>query len=180
MVWPFSSSEDTKASDGDPLRDLDPGLREFLKSQSPVKYEPESYSGEATSAQPVAVPPIQQQSQTLQEEPPADPSHAKSLFKDGRYDHLWKTYKPLAEVEAASKSDQEKLMDVLAGYKDKTAAVKKGAMENCAEEDWNLKDCFSNGSWSKRMVMCRDETRSLQRCIVMQAVSASAIDLSLD
>lgn len=161
----FGTNNPSSKSSNDPLRDLDPSLREFLEKESPVKYEttpppppppPESspasqFSPDASTTDPPLVPP-------------------ESLFQDGRYAHLWKTYKPRQEVENAYKSDQEKLMDLLEGYQSRKARIGKAALENCAEEQAAMSDCYRNGSWQSKMTMCRAENKAFERCYTMQAV----------
>ncbi|KAI4188387.1 MAG: hypothetical protein L6R41_002170 [Letrouitia leprolyta] len=160
----FGTNNPSSKSSNDPLRDLDPSLREFLEKESPVKYEttpppppppPESspasqFSPDASTTDPPLVPP-------------------ESLFQDGRYAHLWKTYKPRQEVENAYKSDQEKLMDLLEGYQSRKARIGKAALENCAEEQAAMSDCYRNGSWQSKMTMCRAENKAFERCYTMQA-----------
>ncbi|KAF4634195.1 hypothetical protein G7Y89_g3904 [Cudoniella acicularis] len=58
----------------------------------------------------------------------------ESLFKDGRYAHLWKTYESKESVENVNKSDQEKIADVLEGYKYRKAEIRRATLENCANE----------------------------------------------
>jgi hypothetical protein len=94
----------------------------------------------------------------------------ESLYKDGRYAHLWKTYKPYAAIEAETKSDHEKLMDVLDAFKERKAQIGKAALENCALEqlDWN--NCMKSGDWTSRLTMCRAEVKKFERCYMMQSV----------
>ena len=94
----------------------------------------------------------------------------ESLYPDGRYAHLWTSYKPLSVIEAESKSDQEKLLDVLEGYKDRKAQIGRAAVENCVEEQMTLNDCWDKGRWTDRMTMCRKENRAFERCYIMQSV----------
>lgn len=96
------------------------------------------------------------------------PLPRESLYQDGRYAHLWKQYRPQNELEAAGKSDNEKLLDVIGAFRDVQASVGRAALENCADEQFNLHDCFRNGGWSARMTMCKAENRSLARCVDMQ------------
>jgi hypothetical protein len=161
--WGSSSNDDKKpassSSSSDPLRDLDPGLRDFLKKESPIKYTTDS-------AQPPATPSAQPSEATPPPEAPAPA--APTLFADGRYAHLWKTYTPQSDVEAASKSDAEKIADVLEGYKYRKAEIGRAALENCALEQWEVNECFTNGGVRSRLTMCRTESRSLERCVEMQ------------
>lgn len=148
----------------DPLKNLDPKLRDFLQKESPVKFEPGKETNDAT-------PP---KGPTPASEPaPADPdaaAHARSLYKDGRYSHLWKTYQPLEDVEAATKSSQEKLADVLDGYKERKTQIGKAALENCALQQEEWRRCMTHGSWGDIMTMCKDQVRKFERCYTMQSV----------
>lgn len=161
-------------SNDDPLRSLDPTLRDFLDKESPSEYEtsappppsppPAASSQPAQSTAPDTLTDAQEQSAPRPSVPP------ESLFPDGRYAHLWSTYKPRGEVENALKSDQEKLTDLLDGYKSRKARMEKAAMENCALEQQAMSDCYRKGSWKDKMTMCRAENRAFERCYTMQAV----------
>lgn len=147
----------------DPLTKLDPKLREFLENESPVKY-----SRKVDVTEPAPTRP--EQAITASEEKPAAVP-AASLYQDGRYAHLWKNYKPLAQVEEEGSSDHDKLMNVLDGYKERKAAISKAAMENCAlqQEEWI--NCMKYGDWSDQLQMCRHQVRRYERCYTMQSVS---------
>ncbi|KAK0656751.1 hypothetical protein B0T16DRAFT_318020 [Cercophora newfieldiana] len=156
----------SSSSESDPLRKLDPKLREFLQKESPVKYttaQDEQHEIRPTSAQPQ---PKQPQQPQPQDAPPVVPP--QSLYQDGRYAHLWKGYKPLSAVEAETKSDHEKLMDVLEGFKERKAKIGKAALENCADEQVDWSGCMKEGDWSKRMGMCREEVQKFERCYQTQ------------
>ena len=162
MGWLWGSK---KPSDSDPLRDLDPSLRDFLSKESPVKYTP---------APPPAPP--QETTTTTTETTSSITADTKptvppeSLYSDGRFAHLWSSYKPLSVVEAETKSDQEKLQDIFEGYKDRKAAIGRAAVENCVLEQMAVNDCFDKGRWADRMTMCRAENRVFQRCYTTQSV----------
>ena len=172
MGWFWGKPDPPKSSDGDPLRDLDPSLRDFLTKESPVKY---------TTPAPPPPPPAPPQgtpppSTTTGED--ADPTKKpvvppESLYPDGRYAHLWATYKPLSAIEAESKSDQEKLLDIFEGYKDRRAQIGRAAVENCVEEQMAVSDCYEKGRWRDKMTMCRDESRTFNRCYIMQSVRSA-------
>jgi hypothetical protein len=169
--WGSSDSNDDKNSQ-DPLRNLDPSLRDFLAKESPVKYGSSNPPAAPKSA-PAPTPSTESrytapQPSTQEGTGPKVP--AKSLYKDGRYADLWKTYQSQAEAEAESKSDAEKIADVLEGYKYRKAEIGRAALENCALEQWQVNDCFRNGGWASRLTMCRTENRELERCYLMQAV----------
>ena len=179
--WGSSGSDDGNNSK-DPLRDLDPSLRDFLAKESPVKYtssNPSATPQPAVATEPARVPNTQSQTSSS---PSAEDAESKapsqSLYKDGRYAHLWKTYQSQSDVEASAKSDQEKINDVLEGYKYRKAEIGRAALENCALEQWEVNDCFRNGSWQSRLTMCRAENRELERCYLMQAVCLSHDDWS--
>lgn len=158
----------------DPLQDFDPKVREFLRKESPVTYgsskpnqdgqDQQSTSGESSPATTSTDQPAKEglASKTVPKE---------SLYQDGRYAHLWKTYKPLGEIESETKSDHEKLQDVLDSFKSRKAAIGQAALENCSEEqlDWN--NCMKSGSLKARMTMCSEEVRKFERCYNMQSVS---------
>ncbi len=159
----------------DPLKDLDPGLKEFLRKEAPKQYTPgSSKADEAQSYRAqvgIADPSQDQRNRDAPEavSPEDRPLPKESLFQDGRYKHIWKNYRPQGEAEEAGKSDQEKLMDIVSGYKERQAQIGRTAMESCSNEQFAVHECFRSGSWSARMTMCRAENRQLERCIVMQS-----------
>lgn len=192
----------------DPLQDLDPKAREFLKKESPLKYDSSSNSssqsqdgthhtprGVAAAAAATTQAQAQSQSQAeatkaaaaatkgttaaavaaaaAEKSPGQDAGAvpAESLYQDGRYAHLWKTYRPLAEVENETKTDTEKLQDVLEAFKARKAAIGTAALENCADEQMDWSNCMRGGSLRARMTMCSDEVRKFERCFNMQSVS---------
>lgn len=163
----------------DPLQDFDPKVREFLRKESPVKYDASKPKQDGQGQQPIAggsgaAPTPGVQAAPGDSAPSSVPK--ESLYQDGRYAHLWKTYKPLGEVESETKSDHEKLQDVLDSFKSRKAAIGQAALENCSEEqlDWN--NCMKSGSLKARMTMCRDEVRRFERCYNMQSVSSFCPD----
>ena len=181
--WDSESSKGTDGSSGDAYSKLDPTLRDFLDKESPLKYEdaqPKPQRRPSTTSSGAApstyraqlgldVPGVNQENQNAipREDRPAVPP--ESLFQDGRYAHLWKNYRPQAEIEAASRTDQDKLADVVEAYRDRKAAIGRAAIENCVVEQMEEKDCFSNGSWKKMMGMCRTENKAFNRCYTMQS-----------
>ncbi|KAK4141558.1 uncharacterized protein C8A04DRAFT_38955 [Dichotomopilus funicola] len=171
MGW-FDGWFGSSSSDSDPLSRLDPKLREFLEKESPIKYNPPPQPNPQVSPPPPAKQqapsqePQQNQQQDEQQQPAVPP---QSLYQDGRYAHLWKTYRPLAAVEAETKSDNEKLSDVLEAYKDRRGLIGRAALENCAEEQVVWSDCMRSGSWHSRMTMCSAEVRKFERCYNAQS-----------
>ncbi|KAF5537170.1 hypothetical protein FMEXI_10044 [Fusarium mexicanum] len=163
MGWISSILGTDKSSD--PLSKLDPSLRDFLEKESPLKY---------SSNQPAIPPPANQQPRNpdaavtaSEPQKPAVPS--ASLYQDGRYAHLWKNYQPLAEIEAETATDHEKLMSVLEAYKERKEAIGKAALENCAEYQEEWVNCMKHGSWEDQMQMCRHQVRRFERCYMMQS-----------
>ncbi|KAI1205427.1 uncharacterized protein F4807DRAFT_443269 [Annulohypoxylon truncatum] len=153
----------------DPLRSLDPKLREFLEKESPVKYSAAQQQREADQA----ARPKQQKNENENKNEAGEKSNKpvvppQSQFQDGRYAHIWKTYRPLADIEAETKSDHEKLMDVLEGYKERKGQIGKAALENCALEQVDWRKCMNNPTISERMTMCRDQIKKFERCYFMQ------------
>jgi hypothetical protein len=162
-LWGSSGSDDGKSQD--PLRNLDPSLRDFLAKESPVKYSstnPPSTAQVPTTPQPSATKSGTDENAT---KPPIP-----TAFPDGRYADLWKSYRPLQETEAEAKSDQEKINDILEGYNHRKAHIGRAALENCALEQWDVNECFTSGGWQARMTMCRAENRKFERCYMMQSV----------
>ncbi|EGY17353.1 hypothetical protein HYQ45_009261 [Verticillium longisporum] len=147
----------------DPLASIDPKVREFLQRESPVKYNTASSTPSETKPSTEATA---QQAPVDESARPLVPK--ESLFQDGRYAHLWKGYKPQGEIEAESKTDHEKLMDVLEGYKDRKYNLGRAALENCAiqQEEWI--NCMKNGAWEDRLQMCRKQVQRFERCYTMQ------------
>lgn len=179
----------------DTLKDLDPDLRKYLESQSPSTYKtaqetgtsaPQSYREQlglkhndpeqqqkakdftATIAATSYASTTELGQEQQQAAATIRPLPKQSLYQDGRYAHLWSTYRPQTEIEESGKSDQEKLLDIVGGYKERQAEVGRAALENCSNEQWAVHDCFRNGSWSALSSMCKAENRALSRCVMMQ------------
>ena len=169
MGWFSSTPSEPPSTNSDPLRDLDPSLRAFLEKESPVKYNPSS----APSPPPTAPQNTTASASTQTTSPsPSQTSAAppQSLYPDGRYADLWSTYKPLHEIENSTKTDQERLLDVLEGYKQRKADIGRAALENCALEQTAVHECWSTGGVKSRMTMCRAENKAFERCYLMQNV----------
>ncbi|KAL6794927.1 hypothetical protein GGI42DRAFT_332652 [Trichoderma sp. SZMC 28013] len=143
-----------------PLGKLDPKLREFLEKESPVKYIPNQRAA-STRRQDAGA------AAESKPEPAAVPS--ASLYQDGRYAHLWKNYRPLAEVEEETSTDHDKLMSVLEGYKERKAAIARAGLENCAPQQEEWINCMKSGSWEDQLQMCRHQVRRFERCYTMQS-----------
>ena len=185
-LWGSNNNASSTKSDGDPLRNLDPSLRDFLEKESPVKYRttraPPQTASPLIPATRSENPQSQNTTATTKSSPesstPAIPP--PTLYPDGRYAHLWSTYKPISEIENASKTDQEKLLDVLNAFKERKAEIGRAALENCALEHIAIDECFRNGGVKARMTMCRAENRELERCYAMQSVGAQSHQLGIN
>lgn len=167
MSWFSSIFGSDKSSD--PVGKLDPKLREFLEKESPVKYTP-------SQPQPSLTPAAQPQSRELHKESEKKADAAAvpsaSLYQDGRYAHLWKNYRPLEEVESEAATDQDKLMGLLEGFKERKAMIGRAALENCALQQEEWVNCMKNGSWNDQLQMCRHQVRRFERCYMMQSVGS--------
>lgn len=177
MGWFWgSSSPAPNGNTNDPYSKLDPALRDFLEKESPLKYKdtaPKPPSDAAVEPDYRAQlgldkPGLTQETQNAPPRPNQPAVPPESLYQDGRYAHLWKTYRPEAEIQSASKSDQDRMRDVFDAYSDRRAAIGRAAIENCVIEQIAEKECFTHGSWMKRMGMCREENRAFLRCYEMQ------------
>ncbi|MCJ1440431.1 MAG: hypothetical protein MMC23_000914 [Stictis urceolatum] len=184
MVWPFTSSSngagDKPLEQQDPLKNLDPSLREFLEKESPVRYQT-SPSPSAPSLPPIAPPTASSAPSTTapSKGQPAAPSPSQPtppmVYKDGRYAHIWKTYTPQRDVEAAFQSPEEKLQNIIQAYKQRRSSIGAAAMENCAFQQWEQNECLRAGSFSQKLNMCREESRSFERCYTMNAKFLKAL-----
>jgi hypothetical protein len=148
---------------------IDPQLRDFLNKEAPTRYTPAD----------APTPSAQQQSDsrfgTSIQQPSATEGIGasvprESLFQDGRYAHLWKTYQPQSQVEAASMSEHDKMTDMLADYRDRKRDLQRVALENCAEQQEEWANCMKNGSVEDQLQMCRHQVRRFERCYTMQGV----------
>ncbi|EHA49885.1 hypothetical protein MGG_03679 [Pyricularia oryzae 70-15] len=162
----------------DPLEKLDPKLREFLDKESPVKLQKaqeekqrrEQQQKQAdVKAAAAAVQKTESHSSSSTSADKASGVPKESLYQDGRYAHLWKNYRPLSEIEGESKTDHEKLQDVLEAYKSRKEQIGRAALENCALEQFEWRDCMNNGSWEAKLTMCSKQVKKFERCYSMQA-----------
>jgi hypothetical protein len=161
-------------SQNDPTKKLDPELRQFLE-EGTTKYSP------TTTIQPSKETPTSSDSTKPSPSVPASdaadskpPVPSASLFPDGRYADLWKTYKPLAEIEGSEAASAERVIEK---FKQRKDTVSQAAMENCAIEHEGLSLCFQKGDWwsmvKARATMCAEENRRFSRCYTTQAVGFS-------
>lgn len=155
----------------DPLAKLDPSLRDFLEKESPLKYP----ANQTTNPPPASQQPSNFDAAVTELQTPKPAAPSASLYQDGRYAHLWKNYRPLAEIEAETATDHEKLMGVLEAYKERKEAIGKAALENCAEYQEEWVNCMKHGSWDDQIQMCRHQVRRFERCYMMQSVCCSRL-----
>ena len=147
----------------DPLGTLDPKVRDFLTKESPSfgKPDPPPASQHAHS----------DDTQSLDSVKPAKPKVPReSLFPDGRYAHIWKTYTPLAEIESSTKSDSQKITDIVDAFKERKKEIGRAALENCVETQELWRTCVDNGSWWDRSTGCSESLRKFERCYQTNAV----------
>ncbi|KAI5290975.1 hypothetical protein KEM52_000293 [Ascosphaera acerosa] len=184
-LWGSTSSSSGRGATEDPTKQLEPGLKDYLQKQSPVAYQlpsvaegvtPSSQSDGRAGPSAVSAPASAEASPPSEEQEHAVPR--ESLFPDGRYAHLWKTYQPLEAVEqqGATTSNAEKVIEQ---FKRRKAKLNETALENCAEEHEALTLCFKKGgagaqAWA-RVTLCRDENAKFSRCYTMQAKFLQAL-----
>lgn len=168
-MWPFSKSED-------PLDNLDPQLREFLEKEAP---KPSTHAAYKPPKAEPTTPRLQTQSQ-IQEDTPTQTAESdkprvppQSQFQDGRYAHLWKSYRPGETREALS--DGEVLQNLTKAYNWRKTEISKTALENCVFDAIAEQECFKRGSFGQKIWLCRDETQALDRCTTMQAKFLQAL-----
>ena len=167
MDWFWNRVSPSKKDD--PVSKLDPGLKEFLQQQQPAKYET------------TPPPPAPEESNAKKKEVQLPDTNAvfedrplpkESLFQDGRYSHLWKTYTPQSDI---AKADNDPTRRIHEAYKDRRHMIHLAALENCAIENEQLFTCFDTGDLKQRAyaraTLCRTEDRAFNRCYQMQAVS---------
>ncbi|KAJ9216792.1 hypothetical protein DTO166G4_1638 [Paecilomyces variotii] len=163
--WGGSNSDD-------PTKKLDPSLREYLEKEAPAKYTPtEIPSSSSRDPQP---------NESSSKATSSDASEPKvpsaSLYPDGRYAHLWKTYKPLKETEESMTTGAERVIEQ---FKQRKDTLHNAAMENCALEHEALTFCFQTGDWKKklkaRVTMCSEENKKFSRCYTTQAKFLQAL-----
>ncbi|KAL1998577.1 hypothetical protein VTN02DRAFT_5937 [Thermoascus thermophilus] len=165
MGWFWGSNKD------DPTTKLDPELRAYLEQQTPARYTPVQ-----TPREPPRAPEPPQPTPSSEAEDGAPTVPSASLFPDGRYAHLWKTYKPPEEIEDTPVSGAQRVIE---SYKKRRDTVHRAAMENCVLEHEALTLCFQRGSWQDqlraRATMCSDENATFSRCYTMQAKFLQAL-----
>ena len=180
MGW-FWDTKSSQASSQDTYSNLDPSLRNFYEQESaaqtqsqapPQKAKPQPVSSDAAPSTYRTQVGLSTTGINLEEQnsAPLDRSTVppESLYQDGRYAHIWKSYRPYDEISNVAKTDQDKLADVVEKYKDRKAAIGRAALENCVAEQLEEQMCWRHGGFVKTMTMCREEGRAFNRCYTMQ------------
>ncbi|KLJ12922.1 hypothetical protein EMPG_12113 [Blastomyces silverae] len=156
MGWFWGNSDGS-----DPTKQLDPSLKDFLQQETPARYDPVTVQPPSSPQSAPSQDP-QSSSQPISDKPPVP---SASLFPDGRYAHLWKDYKPVAELESSSMSPAERVIDQ---FKKRKEVLNMAALENCAEEQMDLSLCFKSGTVKERATMCGAKNSKFSRCYTIQ------------
>ena len=171
MGWFWWPTKD----ENDPTKSLSPDLKDFLKDQQPRPYVPAN----APEQHPEPAEQPQKPPQTLPDtnrKVEDRPLPRESLFQDGRYKDIWKTYTPQDEIAATSTSPLDR---IISARKDRREMIHRAALENCAFEEEIQKNCFTSGNLKNkaraRMTMCRKETKAFNRCFQLQAKFLQAL-----
>ncbi|QIW97988.1 hypothetical protein AMS68_003506 [Peltaster fructicola] len=178
MNWLWSSSKSTK----DATSELDSGLRDFLKEETARTQADTKPTKQSAAHRPANVPSREYASQLGLDSPGQDQDrNASSLepqqpivpeesqFQDGRYAHLWKTYRSEEQLAKAGMTDQDRLGDILHNIKDRKAAIGRAAIENCVVEQLEQHMCYVKGSYYDLATFCSEPSKRFNRCYEMQA-----------
>ena len=159
----------------DPTKSLSPDLKDFLKGQQPRPYVPADapQSSSESIELPQKSPPVLPDTNRKAEDRPLP---RESLFQDGRYKDIWKTYMPQDEIAATTTSPLDR---IVSARKDRREIVHRAALENCAFEEEIQRNCFVGGDLKSRararLTMCRQETKAFNRCFQLQAKFLQAL-----
>lgn len=182
MGWLWTSNGDGKdIVENDPVKSLDNDLKEYLKQASSDRYRPgESSDGELLSTNapdaeralvsgPELVTTVsqEQRGQSASQRPSGAPR--ESLYSDGRYADLWKTYESYNSISDKFATDQDRLRAIVEQHSDRRHEIGRTALENCANEQIEVQDCYKYGTWWDIMSICKKENRAANRCYEMQA-----------
>jgi hypothetical protein len=153
---------------------LDPSLRDFLKTEAPTGPKPSLPSAPPKGKPAEApTPPSQPQIPAEAQKPFVPP---QSQFQDGRYADLWKNYTPQDVLLDRGKSEQDRLRDLVDAYNDRKASIGRIAMENCALEYMEQFECFRHpATWWSAGTMCNAESRKFNRCYDIQSKFLKAL-----
>ncbi|KAL4960211.1 uncharacterized protein BDV14DRAFT_183168 [Aspergillus stella-maris] len=164
MGWFWGSKSE------DPVKKIDPSLREYLENEAPKKYVPQ-YTPTPTPEQHVTpsnpTPSESADSSSSRSAPSA------SLYPDGRYAHLWKTYKPPSPDDVGS--DASGLPSLNEHAKERRAMLKRAAMENCALENEVYHLCLQSPTFIERITACNEKNKVFTRCYSTQTKFLQAL-----
>lgn len=161
-----------KKKDDDPTKSLDSDLKQFLDSQQPKPYSP------SASATPVIAAPSKEDLKSAQSQVTSEERTVpqESLYQDGRYKDLWKTYVSQNQIEQAVSNPAQRVMDA---KKDRKASLSQAALENCAFEEELKRNCFQEGDALNkiraRLTLCNRESKAFNRCFQLQAKFLQAL-----
>ncbi|KAL4780713.1 hypothetical protein BJX76DRAFT_337301 [Aspergillus varians] len=158
------------SKDEDPVKQLDPGLRKYLENEAPKKYVPGSQSSSAVEENPLPSKPSFSDHDASSTSPSVP---SASLYPDGRYADLWKTYKPPAADEVGTSSDGVPSMKT--HVKQRHAMVKRAVMENCSIENEAYHLCLENPTMFERFTACQEKSRVFTRCYETQSKFLQAL-----
>ncbi|KAL2201814.1 hypothetical protein CC79DRAFT_1326632 [Sarocladium strictum] len=144
---------------------IDPELRDFLNKEAPTKYTPAEAPAPTQQAQTRPSPSIPQNNADGTDRPQVP---RESLYQDGRYAHLWKTYQPKAQIEAENTTEHDKMTDLLENFKERKIELQAIALENCADQQEEWTNCMKHGKIEDQLQMCRHQVRRFERCYTMQ------------
>jgi hypothetical protein len=156
----------SKKKDDDPTKSLKPELQQFLNEQQPRPYA--HVETPAPKLSKVQKDPIQlpDTNQTFEDRP----LPRESLFQDGRYKDIWKTYTPQDNITAATETTVER---IITAKKERKQLISRAAFENCAFEEELAKTCWTRGTKADRAralaTMCSKENKAFSRCFQLQS-----------
>ncbi|KAL0636075.1 hypothetical protein Q9L58_004981 [Maublancomyces gigas] len=154
MGW-FWNDSTASGPAKDPFHRLNPDVREFLLRESPLK--PAPAPAPAPTASTAAEPALSSPSQ------PTTPSKYGNRYAD-----IWEQYRS-PHAQEATRSAQEQLSDIIQAYKWRKGAIGRAALENCADQQTALYNCYQNGTVRERMTTCSAYNHKLQNCYMTQA-----------
>lgn len=162
-----------KKKEDDPTKSLDSDLKQFLDSQQPRPYTTVDQTKTDTAK---AQEPEDLKPKTRAELSPDERAlPAQSLYQDGRYKHLWKTYVPQSDYEVET-SPAQRVMDA---KKERKNSLVQAALENCAFEEELKRSCYKEGTTLERIrgrvTLCSRETKAFNRCFQLQAKFLQAL-----
>ncbi|KAF9735511.1 hypothetical protein PMIN06_000495 [Paraphaeosphaeria minitans] len=164
MGWLWGSSDNSNGKSS-----LDPSLQDFLKKEAPTGPKPSLPSKPAVKPKEAEQPAPQH----VPEGPFVPP---QSQFQDGRYANLWKGYVPQNDLEARTKTEQDKLRDIVDGFNDRKAEIGRIALENCALEYMEQFECFrAPKTYWQTATLCTAESKKFNRCYDMQSKFLKAL-----